>query len=80
MPIPTRATKFPMRGTSPQCSDNYEEFIGAKKHLVTGLSAHTGRQGSNPFSSGSEEEQWWKRSSGDGVAMSAGIISPVDGK
>src|SRR5262245_9888759 len=29
---------------------SYEECIGAKKHLVTGVSAHTGPLGSNSFS------------------------------
>jgi len=32
---------------------DYEEFIGAKKHLVLGLSSHTGPpQGSNSFAIG----------------------------
>ena len=30
-------------------SPGYEEFIGAKKHLVLGVSPHTGPQGSNSF-------------------------------
>src|SRR4029450_6919573 len=31
---------------SRQCSENYEERIGAKKHLVLGLFVHTGPLGS----------------------------------
>jgi hypothetical protein len=55
-------------------SEDYEEFIGAKKHLVLGLlSSHTD-QGST------SKIQWWKRSSGDGVAISAGIVSSVVGR
>jgi hypothetical protein len=47
----------------------YEECIGAKKHLVT--SPPTGPPpGSKSFAT-AEYEQWWKRSSGDGVALSA---------
>jgi hypothetical protein len=54
---------------------DYEEFIGAKKHLVVAVSSDTGpAQVSNAFG------QWWKRSSGDGVAISAGIISLLAGK
>ena len=54
---------------------NYQEFVGAKKHLVVGVSPDTGPgQESNAFA------QWWKRSSGDGVAISAGIISLLAGR
>jgi hypothetical protein len=57
------------------CSENYEECIGAKKHLVIGVSLDNGPdQESNAFA------QRWKRSSGDGVAISAGMISLVAGK
>jgi hypothetical protein len=56
-------------------SVDYEECIGAKKHLVIGVSSDTGPgQESNAFA------QWWKRSSGDGVAISAGIISLLAGR
>jgi hypothetical protein len=58
-----------------QLRRDYEDFIGAKKHLVIGVSPDTGpAQESNAFA------QWWKRSSGDGVAMSAGIISLLAGR
>ena len=49
--------------------------MGAKKHLVIGVSPDTGpAQESNAFA------QRWKRSSGDGVAISAGIICLLAGK
>jgi hypothetical protein len=46
-----------------------------KEASVIGVSPDTGpAQESNAFA------QWWKRSSGDGVAMSAGIISLIAGR
>src|SRR5262249_31840938 len=61
----------------------YDECIGAKKHLVT--SPHIGSLSTGPppgskSCDAGENVQWWKRSSGDGVALSAGIISLVVGK
>jgi hypothetical protein len=56
-------------------SQHYEESIGAKKHLVVGVSSDTGPgQESKAFA------QWWNRLSGDGVAISAGIISLLAGR
>jgi hypothetical protein len=60
---------------------DYEECIGAKKHLVVGMLFHAGER-SNSFAVGPHrgKVQRWKRSSGDGIAMSAGIISSVLGR
>ena len=56
----------------------YEECIGAKKHLVTSPPTDP-PPGSKSFAT-AEYVQWWKRPSGDGVALSAGIISLVRGR
>jgi hypothetical protein len=58
---------------------DYEGCIGAKKHLVR-AGPRTGRPRSNPSGKMAESTQWWKRSSGDGVAISAGIVSSVAGR
>jgi hypothetical protein len=57
-------------------SEHYEECIGAKKHLVT--SPHAVPPSTSFATAG--YVHWWKRSSGDGVAISAGIISLVRGR
>src|SRR5262245_40385627 len=48
-----RATTAIYWAISPRWSDNYEECIGAKKHLVLGLLSHTGpTKGSTGFTIG----------------------------
>jgi hypothetical protein len=63
----------------PSTARTYEEFVGAKKHLVR-AAPHTGAPRSNPSGKIAESTQWWKRSSGDGVANSAGMTSSVVGR
>jgi hypothetical protein len=70
-----RLTQWRANPELAQLGRDYEDFIGAKKHLVIGVSADTG-----PAQESNALAQWWKRSSGDGVAISAGIISLVAGK
>jgi hypothetical protein len=65
-----------------ETGENYDECIGAKKHLVMGVIFHAGERSNSFLAVGVHRGkiQRWKRLSGDGVAMSAGIISLVFGR
>jgi hypothetical protein len=69
-------------GSKSETGENYEECIGAKKHLVMGVIFHAGERSNSLLAIGVHRGkiQRWKRLSGDGVAMSAGIISLVFGR